>query len=143
MIGKTAKDWWGLESGKGTIRNKDVMDLHELRLESKCRAEQLHPKRHRESDTTSHHVRRPLYPKGPCTNIVYTWALKGFPYSSFMAQVYAIWVHGPLGLAFMAVLLLAAVPAEDGMSPCHLSKPSHPLTPLCHFISLGGGGGGS
>ena len=27
------------------------------------------------------------FPKGPCTYIVYTWALKGFPYSSFRAQV--------------------------------------------------------
>ena len=36
-------------------------------------------------------------PKGPCTYIVYTWALKGLPYSSFRAQIYTIWVHGPLG----------------------------------------------
>ena len=38
------------------------------------------------------------FPKGPCTHIVYTWALKGFPYSSFRGQVYTIEVHGPLGL---------------------------------------------
>ena len=30
------------------------------------------------------------FPKGPCTYIVYTWALKGFPYSSFRAKVYTI-----------------------------------------------------
>ena len=29
-------------------------------------------------------------PKGPCTYIVYTWALKGFLYSSFRGQVYTI-----------------------------------------------------
>ena len=33
------------------------------------------------------------YPKDPCTYIVYTWALKGFLYSSFRAQV-----HGSLGI---------------------------------------------
>ena len=37
-------------------------------------------------------------PKGPCTYMVYTWALKGFPEKSFRAQVYTIWVHGPLGI---------------------------------------------
>ena len=37
-------------------------------------------------------------PKDPCTCIVYTWALKGFLYSSFRAQVYTIQVHGSFGL---------------------------------------------
>ena len=37
------------------------------------------------------------FPKDPCTYIVYTWALKGFLYSSFRAQVYTIQVHGSFG----------------------------------------------
>ena len=39
----------------------------------------------------------PRIRKAPCTHMVYSWALKGFPYSSLRAQVYTIWVHGPLG----------------------------------------------
>ena len=37
-------------------------------------------------------------PKGPCTHIVYTLALKYSPYRYIGPKVYAIWVHGPLGL---------------------------------------------
>ena len=36
-------------------------------------------------------------PKGPCTHIVYTLALKYSPYRYIGPKVYAIWVHGPLG----------------------------------------------
>ena len=38
-----------------------------------------------------------LDPKGPCTNIVYTLALKYSLYKYIGPKVYAIWVHGPLG----------------------------------------------
>ena len=33
---------------------------------------------------------RASFPKDPCTYIVYTWALKGFLYSSFRAKVHTI-----------------------------------------------------
>ena len=40
-----------------------------------------------------------VYPKGPCSQIVYTLALKYTSlYRYFGAKLYAIWVHGPLGL---------------------------------------------
>ena len=40
-----------------------------------------------------------LYPKGPCTQIVYTLALKYSLYRYVGTKVYSIWVHGPLGLS--------------------------------------------
>ena len=36
-------------------------------------------------------------PKGPCTQIVYTLALKYLYRDYIKAKVYTIWVHGPLG----------------------------------------------
>ena len=36
-------------------------------------------------------------PKGPCTLVVYTLALKYSLYRYIGPKVYAIWVHGPLG----------------------------------------------
>ena len=36
-------------------------------------------------------------PKGPCTHIVYTLALKYSLYRYIGPKVYTIWVHGPLG----------------------------------------------
>ena len=38
-----------------------------------------------------------MNPKGPCTHIVYTLALKYSLYRYIGPKVYAIWVHGPLG----------------------------------------------
>ena len=38
------------------------------------------------------------FPKGPCTQIVYTLALKYSLYRYIGAKVYTIWVHGPLRL---------------------------------------------
>ena len=38
-----------------------------------------------------------INPKGPCTQIVYTLALKYSLYRYIEAKVYTIWVHGPLG----------------------------------------------
>ena len=38
-----------------------------------------------------------VYPKGPCTQIVYTLALKYSLYRYIGPKVYTIWVHGPLG----------------------------------------------
>ena len=38
-----------------------------------------------------------LFPKGPCTQIVYTLALKESLYRYIGAKLYTIWVHGPLG----------------------------------------------
>ena len=38
------------------------------------------------------------YPKDPCTQIVYTLALKYLYRDYIKAKVYTIWVHGPLGL---------------------------------------------
>ena len=38
-----------------------------------------------------------LYPKGPCTERVYTLALKWSLYGYIGAKVCTIWVHGPLG----------------------------------------------
>ena len=43
-----------------------------------------------------------LFPKGPCTHIVHIWALKLLYRNPFKAQVYAIWVHGPFGVARVA-----------------------------------------
>ena len=40
------------------------------------------------------------FPKGPCTVIVYTLALKYSLYRYIGPKVYAIWVHGPLGFRF-------------------------------------------
>ena len=40
------------------------------------------------------------FPKGPCTQIVYTLALKYSLYRYTGPQVYTVWVHGPLGIAF-------------------------------------------
>ena len=40
----------------------------------------------------------PSYPKGPCTQIVYTLAPKYLYRDYFKAKVYTIWVHGPSGL---------------------------------------------
>ena len=37
------------------------------------------------------------YPKGPCTQIVYTLAPKYLYSDYFKDKVYTIWVHGPLG----------------------------------------------
>ena len=49
----------------------------------------------------SHHSKRVwrvyctvIYPKGPCTQIVYTLAPKYPSMDYFKAKVYAIWVHG-------------------------------------------------
>ena len=39
------------------------------------------------------------FPKGPCTQIVDTLALKYLYKDYIKAKVYAIWVHGPLGFA--------------------------------------------
>ena len=39
----------------------------------------------------------PIIPKGPCTQIVYTLALKYLYRDYIKAKVYAIWAHGPLG----------------------------------------------
>ena len=36
-------------------------------------------------------------PKGPCTQIVYTLALKYSLYRYIGPKVYTVWVHGPLG----------------------------------------------
>ena len=38
-----------------------------------------------------------VFPKGPCTQIVYTLAPKYLYRDYFKAKVYTIWVHGPLG----------------------------------------------
>ena len=38
-----------------------------------------------------------MLPKGPCTQIVYTLALKYLYRDYIKAKVYTIWVHGPLG----------------------------------------------
>ena len=43
------------------------------------------------------------YPKGPCTQIVYTLALKYLYRDYIKANVYTIWVHGPLGVVFKVV----------------------------------------
>ena len=43
------------------------------------------------------HVACLFFPKGPCTKIVYTWALKYSLYRYIGPKVYTIWVHGPLG----------------------------------------------
>ena len=37
------------------------------------------------------------FPKGPCTQIVYTLVLKYSLYRYIGPKVYTIWVHGPLG----------------------------------------------
>ena len=39
-----------------------------------------------------------VFPKGPCTQIVYTWALKYSSYRYIGPKVHTIWVHGPLGI---------------------------------------------
>ena len=39
--------------------------------------------------------------KGPCTQIVHTLAPKYLCRDYFNAKVYAIWVHGPLGLGLL------------------------------------------
>ena len=41
-----------------------------------------------------------IVPKGPCTHIVYTLALKCSLYRYFGPKVYAIWAHGPLGSSY-------------------------------------------
>ena len=38
------------------------------------------------------------YSKGPCTHIVYIWALKLLYGNPFKAQVYTRWVHGAFGI---------------------------------------------
>ena len=38
-----------------------------------------------------------IIPKGPCTHIAYTLALKYSLYGCIGPKVYTIWVHGPLG----------------------------------------------
>ena len=40
----------------------------------------------------------PVYPKGPCTQIVDTLAPKYLCRDYFKAKVYTIWVHGLLGI---------------------------------------------
>ena len=42
-----------------------------------------------------------LHPKGPCTQIVYTFAPKYLNRDYCKAKVYTIWVHGPLGSGCM------------------------------------------
>ena len=39
-----------------------------------------------------------IYPKGPCTLLLYTWAPKSLYRKYFKAQVYNNEVHGPLGI---------------------------------------------
>ena len=65
----------------------------------------LNPIRNGELETL--HTTRPVIlgtaptldcPKGPCTQIVYTLAPKYLYGDYFKANVYTIWVHGPLGL---------------------------------------------
>ena len=38
------------------------------------------------------------FPKGPCTQIGHTLALKCSLYRHIGPKVYTIWIHGPLGL---------------------------------------------
>ena len=49
------------------------------------------------------------YPKGPCTHIVYTLALKYSLYRYIGPKVYPIWVHGPLGVDLLRFLHLEKV----------------------------------
>ena len=44
------------------------------------------------------------FPKGTCTQTVYTLTLQSFLYRNFRAKLYAIWVHGPLGIGCPAKL---------------------------------------
>ena len=46
-----------------------------------------------------------MNPEGPCTQTVYTWALKYSLYGYIGPKVYTIWVHGPLGEGFTAWFL--------------------------------------
>ena len=39
------------------------------------------------------------FPKGPCTQIVYTLAPMYLYREYFTAKVYTVWVHGPLGFS--------------------------------------------
>ena len=52
------------------------------------------------------------FPKGPCTSMVYTRALKGFLCSSFRAQVYTLWGHAPLGFVLQTPDLRATGPPD-------------------------------
>ena len=42
-------------------------------------------------------------PKGPCTCVVYTWALKGFPYHYVGVYVCTRMILGPFGLAVFRI----------------------------------------
>ena len=56
------------------------------------------------------------YPKGPCTQIVYTLAPKYLYRDYIKAKVYTIWAHGPLGLVNAAArldMLYLSLPAVD------------------------------
>ena len=46
------------------------------------------------------------YPKGPCTQIVYTLGPTYLYREYFKAKVYTIWVHGPLGLGLASIDIL-------------------------------------
>ena len=61
------------------------------------------------------------FPKGPCTHIVYTLALKYSLYRYIGPKVYTIWVHGPLGIGWGLGFGLT----------CLVHVPRQSATPLC------------
>ena len=54
-----------------------------------------------------------LFPKGPCTQIVYTLGPMYLYREYFNAKVYTIWVHGPLGFK-LAILTRKFKDLESG-----------------------------
>ena len=69
------------------------------------------------------------FPKGPCTHIVCTLALKYSLYRYIGPKVYTIWVHGPLGIADAATRIhLVRAPAWSWRHTCRI----RPANRSCH-----------
>ena len=68
------------------------IEIQKERREPEVRETELELKMHAERKATKH-----CSPKGPCTQIVSTLALRYLYRDYIKAKVYAIWVHGILG----------------------------------------------
>ena len=75
-----------------------------------------------------------MFPKGSCTQIVYTLGPMYLYREYFKAKVYTIWVHGPLGLVCKASQENAAV--EHREVPNSRSEADHGCCLDCFQFSI-------
>ena len=75
-------------------------------------------------------------PKGPCTQIVYTLGPMYLHREYFKANVYTIWVHGPLGKAVVRETDLLSESSRRGLCAPLVLSAGIPAAPRVAVLSM-------